>query len=338
MSPAARVWIPSPVCQDVRFRGEQVEATGRAGPEEGKLGRRLGGPVARGWLVLLLAGLIAQAQGFPSQIGLGGFQLGQYLRTADATYKVPRLEGTQEDGWLVKAFTASLIPEVNIVFQCPPGDPRQIVSIQVAGDPASGFPLVSGLRLGMDEKAVVAILGHPKERKAYQDEGVDYLRLDFGDRNYSCEFDGKGRLISFMLFGYTGFAEKPGDLPTLSGLKAALKAGDMPAFGEILAPDFELYRGRDLVSYQKAAALDLKENGQLKGFLLGPGGLKEALERKDADEDFQMRLSEEKGGVKAYSVCKFPKSPLLKEIVFTFLAGKWRIYEVAFREQAPPGK
>ena len=127
-------------------------------------------------------------------------------------------------------------------------------------------------------------------------------------------------------------------MPTLSGLKAALKAEDMAAFGEILAPDFEIYRGRDLLSYQKAAALDLKENGRLKDVLLGPGGLKEALDRKDADEDFQMRLSEEKDGVKAYSVCKFPKSPLLKEIVFAFLAGKWRIYEVAFREQTPSGK
>lgn len=294
--------------------------------------------MAKGWLALLMAGVMVQAQGAPSQIGLGGFQLGQYLRTADATYKVPRLERTQEDGWLVKAFTASVAPEVNIVFQCPPGDPRQIVSIQIAGDPASGFPLVSGLRLGMEEKAVTAVLGRPRARKAYQDEGIDYLRLDFEDRNYSCEFDGKGRLISFMLFGYTGFAEKPGDLPTLSGLKAALKAGDMSAFWEILAPDFEIYRGRDLVSYQKAAALDLKENGRLKGLLLGPGGLKEALDRKDADEDFQMRLSEEKDGVKAYSVCKFPKSRLLKEIVLTFLAGKWRIYEIAFREQTSPGK
>jgi hypothetical protein len=294
--------------------------------------------MARGWLALLMAGVMVQAQGASSQIGLGGFQLGQYLRTADATYKLPRLERTQEDGWLVKAFTASLVPEVNIVFQCPPGDPRQIVSIQVAGDPASGFSLVSGLRLGMDEKAVVAILGRPKERKAYQDEGVDYLRLDFENRNYSCEFDGKGRLISFMLFGYTGFPEQPSDMPSLSGLKAALKAGELSAFWEILAPDFEIYLGRDLISYQKAAALELKENGRLKDVLLGPGGLKEALERKDANEDFQMRFSEEKGQVKGYSVCKFPNSPLLKEIVFTFLAGKWRIYKIAFREQTSPGK
>lgn len=290
------------------------------------------------WQILLLVGALAQAQSLPSQSGLGGFQLGQYLRTADATYKVPRLEQRQEDGWLVKAFTASLVPEVNIMFQSPPGDPRRIVSIQIAGDPASGYPLVPGLRLGMDEKAVAAVLGHPSARKAYQDEGVDYLRLDFEGRNYSCEFDGKGRLVSFMLFGYTGFPEKPADLPNLSPLKAALKAGSLPAFGELLAPDFEIYRGKELVSYQKAAEVDLKENGALKEMLLGPGGLGDALARKDAEEDFQMRISEDGGQMTAYSVCKFPKSALLKEIVFAFRAGRWRIYEIAFQDRTPSGQ
>ena len=284
------------------------------------------------WL-LFPATIVCFAQSVPSQLSLAGFQPGQFLRTAEAAYPAVRVERTAEDHWLTKGFTISVMPEVTIILQALPGEPRRIHSIQVIGDPASRHPLMLGMRLGMTEKEVVGILGPSKERKAYKDGDVDYVRLDWESRNYSCEFDGKGRLISFMLYGFQGFPDKPEMMPDTSELKAAIRETNLSVLEEILAPDFEIYLNGEVIKYEKAATTDLEENSRLRKAVLGPGGLKEALSLKDAEEDFQLRVAEAgEGSMHMYSVCKFPKSKLLKEIVYTYFAGRWRIYEIAFRE------
>ena len=100
----------------------------------------------------------------------------------------------------------------------------------------------------------------------------------------------------------------------------------------MFAPDVEIYRKGEVIKYEKSVSIELRDKSRMKSAILGPGGLKEALNRKDANEDFQLRMTEEKGKqVKMYSVCRFPNSALLKEIVFTAHAGIWRVYEVSFR-------
>jgi len=176
------------------------------------------------------------------------------------------------------------------------------------------------------------ILGKPSDRKPYKDGDKSYLRLDYGEQNFSLEFDDKSRLISLMLWGYRGFSESPCDMPKIEDLRLALKDQNHNKLGELLAPDVEIYRKGEVIKYEKSASIELRNQTRMKSAIFGPGGLREALNRKDATEDFQLRLTEDKGKqINMYSVCKFPNSVLLKEIVFTAHAGIWRVYEVSFR-------
>lgn len=184
----------------------------------------------------------------------------------------------------------------------------------------------------MDGAQVALILGKPTDQKSYKDGDHSYLRHDYGERNYSLEFDEKNRLISLMIWGYRGFSDPPPSMPKLEDLRLALKVQDLSKLSELFAPDVEVYRKGEVMKYEKSASIELQNNSVMKYAILGPGGLREALDRKDATEDFQLRMTEGKGNqIKMYSVCKFPNSTLLKEIVFTAHAGIWRVYEVSFR-------
>ena len=121
-------------------------------------------------LRMLLTGLclvVAQAQGVPSQRGLEGVQLGQYLDAVEATFPKVKLERTSEDQWVTKAFYLPSTKGVFIAVQCPPSEHRRIESIQISGDPKSGHSLFAGLRMGMGESEISKILGRPSDRRPY---------------------------------------------------------------------------------------------------------------------------------------------------------------------------
>ena len=165
-----------------------------------------------------------------------------------------------------------------------------------------------------------------------KDGAEDYVRLDFKDRNYSLELDGENRLMSCMLWGYAGFSEQTKGLPNMDELKEALRREDPSVLAEVFAPDSEIYLKGDVLKLAKASSLEFKESKAWRSALFGDGGLRVALNRKDAVEDFQLRITDgAEEGHRVLSVCKFPKSPTLQEIVFAFHAGRWRVYEVAFR-------
>lgn len=274
----------------------------------------------------------ATAQDVPSPNALAGVRLGQYLRAVEATFPKVKLERTTEDAWLAKGFALPDVEGMVVIVQCPPGDLRKVYSVQVTGNPTTGHPLFAGLRMGMTEAEVIRILGQPSGRRPYQEGGDSYVRLDFKGRNYSVEVDAQDRLMSVMLWGYEGLPEKPGGLAKVADLKAALASEDPHQLAEAFTPDAELFRGGDVLKIDRISEVVFGKDPGWRKALLGKGGLREALDRKDAEEDFQLRFVTGEGGVKQlFSVCKFPKSALLQEIVFAFESGRWRVYEVTFR-------
>lgn len=269
---------------------------------------------------------VSFCQGLPSQVSLGGFQLGQYIKTADTKFGKPYLVRTTEDGWLVKAFWTSSSHEHLLVFECEGPEKDQITSIQVSGKATPGSPGIAGITLGVPESEVIKVFGTPSDRKDYEDEGVQYSLLHFPGKNYSVELNNKGLVVSVKIIGFEGFQTQPKDIPTHDPLLKAAQNGDMRAFEPLLAPNFEIYRGGKVISYGGPAAEDLMSNADIKDALLGSKGLKAALTGKGSQGDPQMRITERV----VNSVIKYPNNPLLKEIVFTFYAGTWRVYEIAF--------
>lgn len=287
--------------------------------------------------VVGLWGAMVQAQPIPSQNALAGVYLGQYLRAVEASFPEVKLEQVAKDGWLAKGFAFPGAKGLVLIVRCPPAKVRQVYAVQLTGDPASGHPVFAGLRMGMQEAEVVRVLGQPSGRKAYEDDGESYVRLDFHDRNYSVELDGQDRMMSVMLWGYEGFPNSPERLPTLEDLKAALGAEDPGLLAEAFMPDAELDWGKDLLKVDRIPGETFGKDPAWRRALLGKGGLREALTRKDAVADFQIRLTTgEDGGKRVFMVCKFPRSPALQEIVFAAHAGRWRVYEVTFKP--PKGK
>ncbi len=285
-----------------------------------------------GFLVAGLCANGASAQEVPSQNAMAGVRLGQYLRAVEATFPKVKLEQKAKDGWLAMGFVLPGAEGVVLIVQCPPAELRRVFAVQVTGNPSSGHPLFAGLRMGMTEADVVRILGQPSGRRAYQEGEDPYVRLDFKGRNYSVELDGRDRLMSIMLWGYEGLPDKPEGLAKVADLKAALASGDPRELAEVFTPDAELFRGGDILKVDRISELVFGKDPAWREALLGKGGLREALDRKDAVEDFQLRFVAGEGDAKqVLSVCKFPKSALLQEIVFAFESGRWRAYEVSFR-------
>ena len=107
------------------------------------------------------------------------------------------------------------------------------------------------------------------------------------------------------------------------------KKNNFKEFELLLAPDFEIYRGDKVISYNGPAAEDLTSNSELREVLIGNHGLKAALMSATAEEDPQMRIT---SNGSTFHVVKYPKSSLLQEIVYTRYAGSWRIYEIKFKQ------
>jgi hypothetical protein len=271
---------------------------------------------------------LALAQGVPSQLNMGGFQLGQVIRLTQKKFGEPYVVRTTPDNRVINAFWTSEKHEHLMIFESAPPRKDRITSIQLFGKPTPGGPSIGGISLGSSEAEVIKAFGAPSARRVYEDEGNEYTKLEFNGKNYTVELNKDALVVSLKLYGFDGFPKGSADLPTSETLIKALASGETRAFSHLLAPDFEIYRGGKIIRYEGPALDELDSNSEIRDALFGPTGLKTTLVGKHLEEDPQMRITEEK---QIFHVIKYPNSRLLKEIVFTLYAGSWRIYEVAFR-------
>jgi len=272
---------------------------------------------------------IATSQSLPSQLSLGGFQLGQLISTAEKKFGKPFQVRTTPDDWQISAFWTSNKHEHLLAFECEGPEKQKISSIQLSGKPTPSNFELGGVTLGAKESEAIKVLGRPSARKTYEDDGVQYTKLEFTGKNYSLELNKEGLVVSIKIIGFDGFPKDPGSLPTTEPLRKALKKNNFKEFKLLLAPDFEIYRGDKVISYNGPAAEDLTSNSELREVLIGNQGLKAALMSATAEEDPQMRIT---SNGSTFHVVKYPKSSLLQEIVYTRYAGSWRIYEIKFKQ------
>jgi hypothetical protein len=214
-----------------------------------------------------------------------------------------------------------------MVFKFVPERPNYAYAIQIAGRPGTPMRPFLGLLLGASRSEVLRRLGKPSSVRAEPELGLQLL--EYRMRNYSVELDSTGALSSILVFGYDGFSERPadGEPDPLQRLRAALSGFDVDSLMRLLAPDIEIYRNDQSITFRRAPRTDLSDTASALRLALADtsGSVRSGI--AEAPSDTAVRVHEN-GPIGL--VYKYDHGPL-REIVFTYYPGGYRLWEVAFR-------
>jgi len=282
--------------------------------------------------LLLLTGALGaslQAQ-VPSQRQLNGFLIGQHEDAIAASFDTVLQIDTTSDGWVYRTYLLDRAHSAYMSFKFPSAKPDYAVSVQIAGDSGTGMIPFVGIVLGAPRSQLVSRFGGPSQVERQTDVGSDLLLYD--QRNYSFEIDSHGRVSSIQILAAQGFSQLPAETaPSLDSLAWALAAGP-DAMLEYVAPDLEVYRGGEALSFRRGALTELRDSTSDIARVLfdGPTSLSAILQSREtrSSGDINMRVWE-RGG--SGWVWKPPTSVPIAEVVFKADAGRWRLWEVAYR-------
>lgn len=214
-----------------------------------------------------------------------------------------------------------------MVFRQDPVSFNNIGSIQLTGTSADALPF-KGLSLGDPQQLVLERLGKPSEQTDVPEAGT--TRWSYEGKNYSVEVDRQGRLYSILIYSSQAFLsadESPEEC--WSVFRDAILSGDRDRLLSVLRPDVEIYRQKQTLDIRRRYA-DFSESPDpefLAAFFSPATGVAGQLVRHTPD--MEVRTMEKLGMGLVY---KFPKESLLREIVMLPYDGRFRVYEVAFRE------
>ena len=296
------------------------------------------------FLLFFAATAVAQSTSPPSQLELNGIFLGQFKQVPERLFGRPLRTEKFEDGWTYRAYALNKDTGVYMAFKFSKDFPEEIYSLQIAGPPddleatvGESAPPFVGIRLGDSREKLLSVFGKPSKIEPESDWPVELWSYD--GRNYSFEVNKQGRLSSIQIMGYDGFPGEPKDFPTdLTELKkclssaAAIRLEDHSSgcLADWIAPGIEIEVAGRSIYVKRPLRTELSDpNSEVMKKLVGKSGsLVSILENEKPEQDPKMRLST----VQSFgAVTEFPKSKTLKEIVFHFISGKWRLWEVSFR-------
>ena len=271
------------------------------------------------------------------------------LASATARAADPGLED-ELNGWRLQQFAAIVTSEMGEPFKSledPPfryhayrfdeqaylvvgidqAQPNHVASLQLTGKASTLMSPFKGLRLGDGRDKVLAVLGPPSDIVAVAEPKLS--RLEYADRNYSVELDEAGGLYSIRLHINQAFMHiPPDDEDPWPDFLAALESGDAKRLLPHLRPDVEVYRhGRTLSIQQRFSDFAARPDpALLDAFLSADSGVRRHA--RDCRHETAVRVTEKMGvGV----VWKFEEPCGLGEVVMFPHAGRYRVYEVAFR-------
>jgi hypothetical protein len=256
---------------------------------------------------------------------LNGFRLWQYRDAAKDYLGEPfATQKGEESVYEAYAVTDSSY----MVFELWQKYPQNMYSVQITGYPTKMLPF-KGIVLGDPEKKVKKALGKPDSSKKIEDPPVTINYYE--GENYSTEIDADGRLYSIKLHVTDGFmSEAEVGFDDWDRVKSAVLAKDMKKILETVRPDVEIYKGGEVIYINKRYVDFRKSPGAAFVQALIGKGDSVLKELKTTEPEGEMRLAK---GLGVGQVFKFRDGKILKEIVFFPYNGKYRVYEIAFREE-----
>ncbi len=207
--------------------------------------------------------------------------------------------------------------------------PNHISILQLTGLTTKALPF-KGLLLGDSEDKVIRTLGKPDRVEKIASPNVS--KFAYNDRNYTVEIDESGRLYSIQIFTTTDLLTKTdGTESEWPNFKAAVLSKDFVRVVETLRPDVEIYKSEKVLSINTRYSEFIKNPE--KGFVLALLGETDSVlrEMSQSEPEQEIRLVMEFGVGHVY---KFPKGKILKEVAFFPYNGKYRVYEIAFKEKS----
>ena len=277
------------------------------------------------WLVLpfiLAIPFIANGQDFATD--LNGFRLWQFTSVVKAHFG-NSFDSRKGEGTIIEAFRVT--DKSYMVFERMQKRPENIFSIQITGYPTVMKPF-RGLVLGDPATKVAGVLGRPSRTKSLKEPPVTAHYYD--NANYTIEIDSDNRLYSIRISVSNDFMNKAElNFEVWNQFKKAVLAKDMTTILELVRPDVEIYKSGDVLAIkERYDDFCAKPDDKFANALFGErNSVYEEL--KKTEPEGEMRVAENVG---VGQVFKFYKGQILKEIVFFPYAGKYRVYEIAFRE------
>ena len=258
---------------------------------------------------------------------LNGFRLQQFVKVAES--ELGRPFKTIDTGHsVVNAY--QIDDDAYMVVEHHKKYPNHISMLQLTGFTTKTLPF-KGLALGDPEAKVLAALGKPDDRKKMESPPV--VKLSYRERNYSVELDSQGRLYSIQVFTNADVVTKTdGGEDLWATFKAAVQSKDFLLVSQTLRPDVEIYKSGKVLSIQTRYSefLQRPDKAFVSALLGDADSVLQELSQSEPEEELRLVVDFGVG-----RVFKFRNGRILKEIAFFPYNGKYRVYEIAFRE---PGK
>ncbi|RYG47812.1 hypothetical protein EON79_06330 [bacterium] len=268
----------------------------------------------------------------PSQREVNGFLVGQYRNAVTAHFgPKPFQTRKTEDGWVQRIYIIDRAKEAYMIFESAPAAPDTIYAIQITGWPGTPMLPFRGLKLGASREAVVETFGEPTVEEEIGEVPGTILRYE--DRNYTLELSPEGRLASIRVVGSAGFdTDATKSKPDLRLFTMALQRRSLDTVVDLLTPDVEIYfGGKKSVMFKKSARRELYDpkSSFYRALFSSKGGVVSALAGETSEAEENLRVRDR--GVIDY-VFKFPKGKVVKEVVYKWSAGKWRVWEITLKK------
>lgn len=260
------------------------------------------------------------------EVDLNGFRLQQYVSIVEPALGRP-IQTIDQGELVAKAYVID--QDAYMVVSHLKKHPYNISALQLTGATTKATPF-KGLLLGDPKSKVIDVLGKPDHVEQIQSPKV--TKLAYEGRNYTVELDESDRLYSIQIFTTEDLMNKTDGAESVwANFKAAILSKNISALLEMMKPDVEIYReGKTLSINSRFSAFAAKPDSEFVSALIGPtNSVIQQIEQAEPVQE--LRLTEKIGmGI----VYKFPNGKILKEIAFFPFNGRYRVYEVAFRERA----
>lgn len=255
---------------------------------------------------------------------LNGWRLQQFIRAADTDLGVP-VETIDDPPIHQRVYMID--DDAYMVFSVDDRQPGYIQDLQLTGTTGKALAF-KGLRLGDSEATVTEVLGSPTNKLEVPSSKV--IRYEYAGQNYTIEIDDQARLFSIKLFtDETIFANPPDGQDPWEAFKRAVLARDFAAVSGSLRPDVEIYRSGEVLSIgHRFSDFVARPDPGFAAVLFSGGDSVRANLLAGEPEQF-VRVHEHVGVGLAY---KFPPDSALQEIVFLPYDGRYRVYEIRFRD------
>ena len=253
-----------------------------------------------------------------------GFKLGQYKSVVDNQFGERAAHRYLNDSSLVNFYYVQPDNSTHIAFQFLPKQ-DEIYSIQLTGI-KSNLDFY-GINLGDNSEHVESKFEKPDTIFVTNFNGNEVHTWKYYNKNLSFVFKGN-KLNSIKIWDNFSGPDSDTELPSLVDYLEVIKSGDKLAIGDILSPNMEIFYCDYVFTWKHSFHKDINENAAIFNFVVDTKAGLALLNNLDSiPAELNLRYIENYG---SFPVYKLPDGYFIKEVVFNYQQGKYKIWEIKY--------